>query len=313
MTRQHNTDGGTDGQDLTASAGITFTVSGGGGDGGGGGALTSTDSSWSPPPCWYAPMMTPTEFKAEWEDYLNSPLHSGKGEAVQMHEERYGPDSEYEDHNLDKEGEGMWWRSVINEESTDYDAALSCDEPTFWVDFDDTPPDLPGVPTPDVLAELAYERITVPDTEVELNPGATEQVVNLPTWVWLDGARFEPVEVTARIDGYDVWATTRAEPVSLTLDPGTEDAELHPSSGECAINDDGTIGEPYTDGRSDETPPCGITYLRGTHATGAYDLTASLTWEVSWEGSGGSGGDLPDGVFETTHEITVDEVQAIVR
>jgi enoyl reductase len=56
-----------------------------------------------------------------------------------------------------------------------------------------------------------------------------------------------------------------------------------------------------------------VTYLRATHATGSYGLTASLTWEISWEGSDGSGASLPSGVFETTHEITVSEVQAIVR
>ncbi|MET7292361.1 hypothetical protein ABZS79_09485 [Streptomyces griseoloalbus] len=42
-------------------------------------------------------------------------------------------------------------------------------------------------------------------------------------------------------------------------------------------------------------------------------LTASITWQVSWEGSGGTGGDLPDGTFETTQDMTVQEIQSINR
>lgn len=308
---QADVSGDSSGRDLEASAGIVFTTSGGG-DGGGNGSLTTSDASWTPPACYYAPTMTPSEFKAEYEDYLNSPLHSGKAEAVRAHEEMYGEDSEYADHNLDKEGEGMWWEGVINENSPDLEGRLACNEPNFWVDYGDTPPALPGVPEPELLAELAYERITVPETEIELNP-EDAQVVGLATWVWLDEAAFQPVEVTAEVDGYDIWATTRAEPVSLTLDPGTEDARLHPASGECRIGDDGTIGEPYSDDRAEDTPPCGLTYLRATHATGSYELTASLTWQVTWEGSDGSGGTLPEGVFETPLEVTVEEVQTIVR
>jgi hypothetical protein len=90
---------------------------------------------------------------------------------------------------------------------------------------------------PEGHTELAYERVEAPGTEIELNP-EDEQVVNLPTWIWLDGAEFEPVEVTA---------------------------------------------------------------------------TASLTWRVTWEGSDGRGGTLPDGVFATTHEVEVQEAQTIVR
>ncbi|TNM32215.1 hypothetical protein [Streptomyces sedi] len=300
---------GGDGE-LAAGAGITITTSGGGGTNGG--TISSVDTSWTPPPCYYAPTYTPTEFKENFQDYLNSPLHSGKGEAVQMHEEAYGEDSEYNDHNLDLEGEGMWWTAVINTASDDHEGKLACNEPTFWVDFGDAPPDIPGVPTPEMLAELAYAQTRVPPTEIEWNPEGT-QTVNLATWIWLDPADFQPVEVTAQVEGYDIWATTHAEPTALSLDAGTGDATLHPASGICPTGDGGAIGSPHPGGETDQAPPCGITYLRATHGTGPFSLAAGLTWSVAWEGSGGTGGDLPDGTYGTEQDVEVQEIQTIVR
>ncbi|MFI8832212.1 hypothetical protein ACIGPN_14375 [Streptomyces afghaniensis] len=37
------------------------------------------------------------------------------------------------------------------------------------------------------------------------------------------------------------------------------------------------------------------------------------TWQISWEGSGGARGDLPDGTFETTRNMTVQEIQSVDR
>lgn len=77
---------------------------------------------------------------------------------------------------------------------------------------------------------------------------------------------------------------------------------------------DGRIGEPYRRGRADEDSLCGVMYERATHGRGPFELTASLTWEVYWTGSQTDGrNQLPSGVFETTHEITVRESQAVVR
>lgn len=110
-----------------------------------------------------------------------------------------------------------------------------------------------------------------------------------------------------------IWNGPRSAPAPGTLQAGTGDATLHPSPGACARNGDGTIGRPYTAAQAGDTPPCGLTYHRATHGTGSYPLTASLTWEVTWEGSSGSGGTLPDGIFETTHDITVEDVPAIIQ
>lgn len=46
---------------------------------------------------------------------------------------------------------------------------------------------------------------------------------------------------------------------------------------------------------------------------GAYQLKATLTWRISWEGSGGTGGTLPDGTFDSAVELDVQEAQAVNR
>ncbi|MDT0347811.1 hypothetical protein, partial [Streptomyces litchfieldiae] len=204
-------------------------------------------------------------------------------------EETYGENGQYPNYNIDKQGEGMFWTVVRNANHPDEEARYACEWRTFWVDFGEPPPDEPGVLDAEMLAELAYERVRVPDTEIQWNPSGTQKV-NLATWIWLDEADFGPVSVTASLDAYGLWATATATPTTLTLDPGTPDAVTHPATGECT-----DLGEPYREGMAEETPPCGVTFLRATQDAGAYPLTASLTWEITWEGSDGAGGVLPDG------------------
>ncbi|WP_345025788.1 hypothetical protein [Streptomyces sedi] len=309
---QEETQGDSEAQDIEASASVVrISYSGDVVDGPSG--LSSARTDWTPPACYYAPAYSPEEFEAYWNElsrefYGAGHLDEDKQALRESLENSYGEDGEYPNYNVDKEGEGMFWQVVRNENHPDREARFACESRTFWVDFDDPPPaDIPQVVDIALLAELAYERIRVPDTEVEMNPGGA-QTVNLATWIWPTDGGFEPVSVTASLDGYGLSATTTATPVGLSIAPGTEDAETHPGSGECAID-----APAYREGWEDREPACGVTYLRSTPEGEAYELTASVRWEIAWEGSDGSGGTLPDGVFETTYDVTVDEVQTIVR
>jgi enoyl reductase len=137
--------------------------------------------------------------------------------------------------------------------------------------------------------------------------------VNLPTWAWLDAARFKPVSVTASVPLLDIQATTTAEPVSLKIEPGTDDSVTYPASGECQINTDGSIGEPYAKGKADETPPCGVKYLRSS-GDGSYKLQATITWKIHWTGTGVQGEQLlPEGTFGADQDVVVQEIQAVNR
>ncbi|MEU5833408.1 hypothetical protein ABZ820_06940 [Streptomyces diacarni] len=298
---------------------ITYSGSGSGdGSGGGGNLSVPAGSNWSPPPCWYAPTYSPKELKAKLEDSPfsvtgRSPNNGGnKQETDSAIWERY-TEGKYEDFNLDKQGEGSFWAAVPNPNEPDAAKAQSCTELPFWVKNGEQP-EVENAISPKILSALAYERIQVPDTEVELNP-KDRQTVNLPTWVWLDKGTYRPLSVTASVDlggGAKISATTTVKPESLALSAGTEDARLHPGSGECPVGEDGGIGSPYEKGSGKKTPPCGVTYLRATQDGGGYPLKATLTWDASWEGTGGAGDDeLPDGRFGDTRNVTVQEIQSI--
>ncbi|MFC8421825.1 hypothetical protein ACFUN7_13235 [Streptomyces sp. NPDC057236] len=292
---------------------------------GGTGNVTSADVNWTPPPCWYAPYLGAKDFKKKMskdiERQMSAPGMGGHAGAalseLQRHyEDDYGwtDTPGYEDYNVEKDGEGMFWAAVENPDEPDLLKRSSCTDLPFWVDNGEAPPpQYEEAISPEILAALAYQHMQLPDTEVSLKPEDTTKV-NLPTWAWLDKAVFDEVQATASINapGFALQATTTAKPVSLKLEPGTKDAETYPASGECTINADGSIGEPYAEGKADETPPCGITYLRSS-GNGTYNLQATITWEIAWTGTGGAGGDLPDGTFGNDQDVTVQEIQAVNR
>ncbi|WP_247707844.1 hypothetical protein [Streptomyces sp. RT42] len=297
----------------TLESRIVFTGATGGSGGEASGTFTPA-ADWSPPACWYEPKWTPDQFADEFRERWDIPHASGVGEAYRLSQDHYINGKPYEDFNKKEAGKGLWWDAVRDETRAEAGdpAAFACDTRTFWVENGE-PPNVENAVTPEVLAQLAYARIKVPDTAVTLAP-ANATKVNLPTWAWLDKAKFDEVSVTASLDvgGVHIQATTTAKPVSLKLEPGTPDAELYPASGECTINDDGSIGEPYATGKANQDPPCGIKYLRSS-GDSTFDLQATVTWEVAWTGSGGTGGDLPDGTFGTTQAVTVQEIQAVNR
>ncbi|MFZ4136865.1 hypothetical protein [Streptomyces koyangensis] len=308
--------GGRQGDDVYAQVEVIHYDTSKNGTGSSAGPVAAVRRDWTPPPCWYAPKWTPEELRDFYRRGYEAIIHDGgfpPDARNEWNEERQNYiDGEYEDFNQEKEGEGMWWGAVYNPNAS-IDDQLACDRDPFWADNGETP-DVENAITPEILAGLAYEQIKVPGTEVTLAPGGKSKV-NLPTWAWLDGGEFKPVSVTASLaaGGLDMSATTTATPKSLRIEPGTKDARLHPASGECVINGDGSIGEPYAKGKADQEPPCGVTYLRSS-GDGSYAMEATVTWEISWTGTGVAGAQaLPDGTFGDEQAVEVEEIQSINR
>jgi hypothetical protein len=286
------------------------------------GTVSSADVNWKPPPCWYEPVFSPAQLKDFSEN--NGVGDAGmrdwwSGTTLWTDHFKDGKDATtiftkpqsvagYKNYNLGKDG--YFWRGVAPEGLDSVDDTTLCSRLMFWVPAGQIPK-VENAPTPETLADYAYNKIKVPTTTVELKPTGTS-TVNLPTWAWLDKGRFQEVKVRAELPGTGLWAETTAKPVALHLDPGTGDAETIPASGNCTVNADGSIGTEYQPGDGDKTPSCGVRYLHATNGT-PYQLKASVTWQISWRGSDGSGGDLPDGVFADTQGITVQEVQSVNR
>ncbi|MFJ7050513.1 hypothetical protein ACIQU7_02250 [Streptomyces albidoflavus] len=309
-------EGGRKGEDVYAQVEVIKYDTSKNGNGAAAGPVSAVQTDWSPPPCWYAPKWSPDELSDYYQRLYNG-MRNDPGmppdAASQWNEERRNYiDGDYEDFNREKDGEGMWWGAVQNPNAP-LDEQFACDRVPFWADNGETP-DVENIITPEILAGLAYEQIKVPGTEVTLAPGGKSKV-NLPTWAWLDGGEFKPVAVTASlaVGGLDMSATTTATPKSLRIEPGTKDARLHPASGECTINGDGSIGEPYAKGKADQEPPCGVTYLRSS-GDGSYAMEATVTWEISWTGTGVAAPQaLPDGTFGNEQAVEVEEIQSINR
>ncbi|WP_161066324.1 hypothetical protein [Streptomyces sp. HUCO-GS316] len=298
------------GSTLSSTAGVVVFDRSGNGSGGSSGPVMSA-TTWTPPACYYAPKYTPEQL----QKYLESIWEVGStgSEWDLQQRNKYVNGGVAKDFNKAKTGKGYWWDSYVTPGREGDPGALDCTKDIFWVDTGEDPPaDIPEAITPEVLAQLAYAEIRVPSTEVELAPEGTTKV-NLPTWAWLDGAKFKPVSVTASVPLLGVTATTTAEPVSLKIDPGTDDAVTYPASGVCRINADGSIGAPYAKGKAEETPPCGVKYLRSS-GDGSYRLRATLTWKIHWTGTGVTGQrDLPDGTFGADQNVVVQEIQAVNR
>ncbi|MFJ3249765.1 hypothetical protein [Streptomyces sp. NPDC086782] len=302
---------------------IRITYVSGGSGGGKQGRLGTVDPNWKPPACWYEPTFTSAGLKKfvdsdgggdvgiheSWfgKELWTDHYRDGKpADNFDLHSPTNSSADGYKDYNLGKDG--YFWRGVAPDFADP--ASWNCGRVMFWVDAGQLPDD-PNTPTPKTLAEYAYNKVKVPETEIELKPQA-KSTVNLPTWAWLDKGTFKEVKVRAELPNTVLWAETTAKPVALHLTPGTEDAETYPPSGDCTINEDGSIGTPYAKGNADKTPPCGIRYLRATNGR-PYRLKASITWQITWRGSDGSGGELPDGTFETTQDMNVQEIQSVNR
>ncbi|OEU98201.1 hypothetical protein AN217_10615 [Streptomyces qinglanensis] len=311
------------------------------GDSKGGGKtvkLDPKDPDWEAPACWYEPKTTPKQLKKKIEDAKpekrdedekdekdsgtifgdleksNQKAADALSEQVVHLYENYYQTDKYDDYNMDQQGKGYFWEGVRNPDRADDPEADACSEHAIWVPKGDPPEDMPLAVSPKILAEYAYEQLPIPETELSLNPDG-KQTVNLDTWVWLDRSRFKPVKAIAEldlIDGTRLSATTTATPESLTLEPGTGDAKTYPASGKCEF-ENGALGEKYSAGKKNRTPPCGIRYLRATGENGSYTLKATLTWKVEWKSTEDPGGTFPSGTFSTTKNLTVKEIQSIVR
>lgn len=274
------------------------------------GSLTPANSNWDPPACWYEPAYSPKQIQ-ETVKAIRQMKVFGVGDFVGGVFGSYFKEGQpYKNYNLDKQGEGQFWAAAINEKRKDDPEANSCTKMPFWVPTGDTPKE-PLAVSPKILAEYAYDELPVPSTEITMAPEEATKV-NLPTWVWLDKAKFKKVSVTASIPGSGLSATTTAEPVSLSIDPGTKDAETYPASGACPI-ENGKIGTPRAKGTpADTMPPCGVKYLRSS-GDGSYNLQATLTWKINWTSTTGDGGNLPAGEFGGDQQVVVEEIQSVNR
>ena len=161
----------------------------------------------------------------------------------------------------------------------------------------------PAPPPPGVLAALAVRFLRLPDPVIRSSPApGALQLTRLPTWLWVAPAAWRPQSKTAHVPGESVTAT--ATPVSASWRMG--DGKTVTCHGPGTAYNRG-------DNPASSSPTCGYTYARSSagqpHA--AYHVTVTITWDITWTGTGGAGGALPPLFTAAAAAMRVAESQAV--
>ena len=159
-------------------------------------------------------------------------------------------------------------------------------------------------PGPAELGRIAASRLVLPRPEVVVNPPASApQLVMLPTWLWVEETWWSVSRsASASVPGVTVTATATPVRVVWSMGDGT------------TVTCEGP-GTPYTPDVGDPaaaSPDCGHTYRRvsADRPGGVFEVSATVTWQVSWSGGGFSGSAGP--LFSTaTVPVTVVEVRSV--
>ncbi|HZD38371.1 MAG TPA: hypothetical protein VE664_07000 [Actinomycetes bacterium] len=265
---------------------------------------TPSTTDYVHPPCWYEPVESGPD-RAEYYDSNQNEQDAHHYDDPTLRE----PPSGYDDHKNDGPDVGMWWGGMCSSEYWDGDIHsffeyadqwLSA-HPMIWVAVNDPDPNRNIVIPPEVLMHIARNALHPGAPTLEVNPQA-DSVVNLPTWVWATDDTF--VEIRARAEFNGNWAEVIARPAGLQLTTdGPADVNSTCSGG----------GKPWTPGATDSD--CTVTFRKSTAGSGSYEISASIDWQVHWEGSGGENEALPPPPNAPigNRSVQVDEVQTVVN
>ena len=164
-------------------------------------------------------------------------------------------------------------------------------------------------PSPGELAKRAAATFKFPKPSGHRSPSENKRYdgypfsyVNLWLFDWTDPGTWKTLTASASAGGN--WARVTATPVALTFDPG---------DGSPAVSCDGP-GRPWTASDGYGAPSdgaCGYMYKRTTMSP--ITATQSITWKISWVGSGGTSGTLPDRSTSTSGQLQIFQVQVVNR
>lgn len=159
-------------------------------------------------------------------------------------------------------------------------------------------------PTPSkTVVQAAKDQTSPPAPRIRLNPSERhEQIVQLPTWMWVDDQAWKTR--TARAEAGRAWAEARAVPTRVIWNMGNGDTVV------C-----NGPGKPYDTRRSSTAQSSNCTYTYETSSAGRphdrYTVSATVVYRVTWKGSNGSGGSLGEIRKSSSTPVRVAEIQAL--
>ncbi len=194
---------------------------------------------------------------------------------------------------VDHKGNGAWY--VYKCSSPGWHDALY--RPPVWMAEG---PSASGLPPVAVLAEQARQQLRLPTPSIQANPHG-EQLVRLPTWLWLERGGWQDVSATASVPGEQVTALARPREVTWLMGDG-DTVTCHGP------------GTPFPNGGDPAaaSPTCGHTYRSSSAGQPgqSYPVRAIVRWTITWSGAGQSG-TFPDLTTSATAVFRVAEAQAL--
>lgn len=158
--------------------------------------------------------------------------------------------------------------------------------------------------TPQELLQVAIGELKVPVLPPRTAPPlGKDGLVGLPEWFWIPRPAWHATSVI--VTAGPVWARATAAPVRLSFDPG---------SGLPGATCRGP-GTAYQARHGSRATDCSYTYPQSSalQPGGAYPASVTVTWRVTWTGSGGVGGTLNAGLqIAYPISVPVAEGQALV-
>lgn len=165
-----------------------------------------------------------------------------------------------------------------------------------------------GVPavTPFQLMQIAMGELYVPTlAPATAPPRGRDGLVGLPEWFWVHRTDWHPASIT--VSAGPVWATATATPTKMTFDPGGGLTSASCAGPGTPFNRSLPVGRQHTN--------CSYKYRRSSdnQPRHAFQAGVTVTWTISWTGSGGAGGLITNGYLtQVSFALRVAQAEALV-
>ena len=161
--------------------------------------------------------------------------------------------------------------------------------------------------TPQQLLQQALQELQVPTLRAQTAPPrGQDALVGLPEWFWVARGQWHPLSVT--VSAGPVWATATATPTSLSFQPGAGLGQRACAGPGTAYNKARPATQQHTD--------CSFTYLQPSvgQPGNEYQASITVTWNITWTGSGGAGGEVNAGLqIPFNFPVPVAQGEALVK
>ncbi|HET7489162.1 MAG TPA: hypothetical protein VFJ85_14620 [Acidimicrobiales bacterium] len=165
---------------------------------------------------------------------------------------------------------------------------------------DPTPTRTRTIPAPQLASEVA-QRTQLPLPEIHTSPpDGAEQLVNLPTWMWVTNWR--PSSASATAGSLTVTVTAKPRRVVWRMGAGQPVACLAGKAWNPALREE------------DQSSDCTFTYLESSahQPRLRYPASATMVFDISWSATNGESGSLGQASTTTNFSMRVAEGQALI-